>query len=162
MHVMVTGTPGTGKTTVSKLLCRQLKAMYVNERTFIQCHRLGRKNGTEWEVDPSVLAKALKKYLKIHSNAVLDGHLLCETPLKVDAVFVLSLVPSVLEKRLRKRKYSEVKILDNVWAEKQHYCFHKAVKTFGKEKVFCIENSQSLKAVAALIVKRLHRMGFGS
>ncbi|MFH0714187.1 MAG: AAA family ATPase [Candidatus Diapherotrites archaeon] len=159
MHLIVTGTPGTGKTALVKQLARKLKVDYLNEKAFIQRHHLGRKRGEELEVDVSALSHALKKWLKTHSNAVLEGHLLCETPLKVDAVVVLTLPVKELEKRLRKRKYAEVKILDNVWAEKEHYCLRKAVQTFGKKRVFAVQNSQPLKEVTALVIRKLHRMG---
>jgi adenylate kinase len=112
MRIAVTGTPGVGKTSV----CSHVKSMqvfHVNElaeRLDVVCG-YDRKRKTK-EVDVSKLRKAMSA---MKEDMLLEGHF--SHMLGVDVAIVLRCSPEKLEKRLRKKGWSEEKVRENVEAE---------------------------------------------
>jgi len=58
-------------------------------------------------------------------------------------VFVLRCDPSILARRLRKRRWSQEKIRENVTAEILDYCFINAYSYYAKKKVVQLDTSRS-------------------
>lgn len=157
MKLIITGTPGTGKTSIAKALSKSLKVKVLNEKDFINAQKLGKldeKTG-EIEVDVKELEKKLNLWLGKQKNAIVEGHLLCETRLKADLVIVLRAEPKFLEKRLAKRNYKQEKILDNLFAEQNGYCLKKAQKNYGRKKTVEVFSSKSIKETSSIILKEL-------
>ncbi len=130
---IITGTPGTGKTTLAKALGKTLRARVIQEKEFVRKHRLGTYDSAarEWDVDVGKYRAALRKEIRLATRPlILEGHLLCEMRLPVKGVILLSCPAQELEKRLRARHYSEVKIWDNVMAEENNYCLTHARKNY--------------------------------
>ncbi len=114
-RLALTGTPGTGKTTVTALLA-------VTGVVLESVEQLAERHGCIGDVDPVDGARpvdldALSASLGGEWSAppdeitVIDGHLSHHLP--VDAVIVLRCSPNVIEDRLRARGYSEAKISEN-------------------------------------------------
>jgi adenylate kinase len=112
MLVAVTGTPGTGKTSVCKLLkgvtVIDLRAL-AEEHSDLFSRDKKRKS---LDVDVKVLRKLIPK---TGSMTVLDGHL--SHHMKPDFAIVLRCSPEVLAKRLAKRRWSKEKVRENLEAE---------------------------------------------
>jgi adenylate kinase len=113
MRIAVTGTPGVGKTSACSLV-RRLPVYHVNDLVEL----LGISNGYDRkrktkEVDVKKLAKAIDQGIK--GDMILEGHF--SHMLNVDLAIVLRCSPKVLEKRLKKKGWSEKKIKENVEAE---------------------------------------------
>ncbi|MGB9928317.1 MAG: adenylate kinase family protein [Methanosarcina sp.] len=117
MFIGLTGTPGTGKTSVSRLLekKRDWKVIYLND--LIKEHHL------YTEVDEkrdAVIADIdlIQKYLEETTNekdiVILESHL---AHYLADIVIILRAHPSELEIRLETRNYSQEKIRENIEAE---------------------------------------------
>jgi adenylate kinase len=112
MRIAVTGTPGVGKTSTCSRV-RGVRVVHVNELV----DELGlasgydRKRKTK-EVDVAKLAKAVSS---LGEDILLEGHL--SHLLKPDLAIVLRCSPKVLERRLRKKGWSDAKIRENVEAE---------------------------------------------
>ena len=120
MKIAITGTPGTGKTSVAKELGKRLGWKVIG------LHDLAREkkciSGFDEErkcdiIDTEKLSKAVKG---IKGDAILDAHYSHETP--VDAVFVLRTNPGILRSRMRDKGWKEKKVEENVQAEIMEVC----------------------------------------
>ncbi len=114
MIIAVTGTPGVGKTTLSKLLARELGYEYVSIKEFALDKGIGEKAGDELEIDVEELARIASKEFR-GRNVVIDGHLSHLVP--SDLVIVLRLHPRLVAERLKLRGYPPEKLAENVEAE---------------------------------------------
>ncbi len=128
MKIVITGTPGTGKTIVADMLVKALRQRVVHINDFAKKNKLfiGKSRGS-YIVD----LKKLKRKLA-NVDGVLESHLLCEFPLPGSIVFVLRCDPKVLAKRLLKRKYLRKKIKENLEVEALDYCSIKAEKNYDR------------------------------
>ncbi|MDO8633863.1 MAG: AAA family ATPase [archaeon] len=162
MKLAITGTPGTGKTVLAKSLAKKLKAVVINEKDFALRKKAGRQNKRlgEVEVDVKKLEKELNKELKKHENAIVEGHLLCEARLSVDAIIVLTFDPFKLQKRLEKRGYAPEKVLDNVFCETISYCLEKTKKNYQKQKIIIVPSEKTISGTIKKTISELRGRGF--
>ncbi|NYZ74164.1 AAA family ATPase [Candidatus Micrarchaeota archaeon] len=146
MRVIITGSPGTGKSLIAKQLSRQLGIQLV------QIRKVAIENllvGKSHEVDIRRLAHALA-FLKNRKDFVAEGHLACEMKLPADFVFVLRTNPDTLKKRLAKRKYPKGKLGENLMAEMLDYCTQRCENVYGRKP---LELDTSRLTVAASVRK---------
>lgn len=163
MKLLITGTPGTGKTTISKELGKVLKIEPINEKDFALKNRLGCFNEeNELEIPLISLEKKVNSFLAKKKNALFEGHVLCETKLKVDAVVVLKINPEELESRLEGRRYSPEKIMDNVFCEGIDYCLKHVKRNYKKDRIIIIHSNPNYKITAASILLELDKRGLFS
>ncbi len=157
MKLLITGSPGTGKTTIAKRLGRMLKCRVVNEKDFALEKGIGKWNHkwNELEIPISRISKELNKQISKEKCVIIEGHTLCEAKLKVDAVIVLRVHPEILETRLESRGYNAEKIQDNVFCEGIDYCKKKAIKSYGKRKIVEVSNEKGIKETLNIIILEL-------
>ncbi len=113
----ITGTPGTGKKTVSPAVARDLGVGCISLNAIAAEHGLRPSRAREIAVDPRKMQKWVAE--DVTSPAVVYGHLF---PYVVPAgavsrVVVLRCDPRVLKARLRGRGYPSAKVAENVEAE---------------------------------------------
>ncbi|MEK6973016.1 MAG: AAA family ATPase [archaeon] len=156
MRILITGTPGTGKTTIAKVLAKQLRYALVNERDFALDAGIGSMVEGELELPLTKLASKLKEYLKNKNNFIIEGHVLCEIKLPIDLVFILIAKPKILEKRLSGRGYKTIKILDNLFCEETQYCEKNILKRYPQNKVFVVKNEKSLNQAVRSILNKIN------
>ncbi|WP_054840431.1 AAA family ATPase [Thermococcus sp. JCM 11816] len=115
MIIAVTGTPGVGKTTISKLLAEKLGYEYVNLRDYALEKGIGEMKGEELEIDVDELRETFERDFQ-GKNVVADSHL--SHFLKADLVIVLRANPKLIAERLKERGgYGREKLGENVEAE---------------------------------------------
>ena len=119
MLIGLTGTPGTGKTSVSRLLeeRRGWKVIYLNE--LIKEEHLYTEVDEKRDAVVADMVLVRKRLLEITDGReneviILESHLAHHI---ADVVIVLRVYPSELEMRLKARRYSEEKIKENIEAE---------------------------------------------
>ncbi|MGV8084896.1 MAG: adenylate kinase family protein [Candidatus Bilamarchaeum sp.] len=149
MRVIITGTPGCGKSTLAKLLSRKLNYELFSLSQVAKENSLVDKNS---EVDLVKLKKKLS-FLNKKDNYVLEGHLACEIHLPADFVFVLRTNPDTLKQRLKKRKYSKQKIEDNLLSEVLDYCLILGEKNYKKPIIQVDTSKRSLKSSLELMAQ---------
>ena len=102
MRVVITGTPGTGKTKISAKLARMLDVKLVSVKDLVEKERIYKMRAGERIVDTKLLDKIMKKALKNEKDYLVEGHLACEVKIPCNSVFVLRTHPDELKKRLSK------------------------------------------------------------
>ncbi len=110
MRLCITGTPGTGKTTVSGML----------GMNFINLNDFARNEGCMEGYDESMKSyivniNCLKKRLKDYDNIVFESHY--SHLVGCDIIIVLRTSPKILKERLKSRNYDDEKIMENLEAE---------------------------------------------
>ncbi|MFH0859708.1 MAG: AAA family ATPase [Candidatus Altiarchaeota archaeon] len=123
--VGITGTPGTGKTTLSLELGRRLGYRTVDLKEMIN-KKLPVRFDTRREarvVDVDLLRKVFEEeVLTSTDDLIVDGLLSPFLPLT--HIIVLRVNPSILKRRLEERKYAHEKIFENLEAEVMGVCLY--------------------------------------
>lgn len=125
MRVAITGTPGTGKTSVSAIL-RQRGHDVLDMTQYIKDNGLREEYDAErdtYDVDVERLNDCLADY----DNVIFEGHL--AHFMDVDSVIVLRCHPDVMKGRLEARGYSEEKVRENIQAEVLDVILFEAVES---------------------------------
>jgi len=115
LKIAITGTPGTGKTSVCRILKKRYPVIDLNK--LIEDEKLYTGMDKERKtkiVDMDVLVEHVVN-LGLENTTIFEGHLAHYLP--VDIVIVLRASPSELRKRLNKKGFSEAKVKENVEAE---------------------------------------------
>jgi len=139
--IVVTGTPGAGKTVVSNLLASRLDAFHIDLGELVKREKLWSgvdKTRKTLIADIPKLSKRVQEMIE-HSerHIVLDGHYAVDVvPAKsIHIVFVLRREPAELRRSMEKRGFKGKKLKENLAAEVLDVCLYNAVKACGVEKV---------------------------
>lgn len=125
MKIALTGTPGTGKTSVAEEL--EKRGFEVVDLTdFVKKHGLGEKGEKEFEVDLTEMVDTLEEELEGEENVVVEGHLAHHCP--ADHCIVLRTRPDVLRERLEERDYTGEKVEENVESEAMDIILQEALQ----------------------------------
>lgn len=151
MEIALTGTPGTGKTSVARALEKQ-DFKVLNLTAFAKEQGLGTP-GKEFEVDVPVMVESLEER-EFEEDTVIEGHLAHHYP--ADICVVLRTRPDVLRERLQERDYSSEKVEDNVDSEALDLVLQEAVQE--QETVIEIDTTgRNAEEVAEEMRKRIEK-----
>ncbi|MDE1761734.1 MAG: AAA family ATPase [Candidatus Micrarchaeota archaeon] len=157
MIVIITGTPGVGKTTTAAALAKRVPDSVVcnvnqiitERKLYSSRDRYGTKvvkmRGLQLEIERMIRKNAGK-------NIIFDGHILCELRIRGATVIVLREHIRTIKKRLLKRGYPVGKIRENLVCEATDYCGAKSQANYRK-----VYELMSGPTVVDKILQLLHR-----
>lgn len=122
--IFISGTPCTGKTTVSEVLSKKLNydLIKINDLAIDNNLVLGIDDDKGYKIiDVDALDNLLCEIISQKDNLIVEGHLshLCSG---ADKLFILRCRPEILQERLALRNYSDAKIHENLEAEAMGVC----------------------------------------
>jgi len=139
--IVITGTPGVGKTSISRLLASKLGTLHID------LGRLVRDEGLFTEVDRErdtlvadmgMTSRRVKEMIEgSDRDIIVEGHFAVDVvpPEMIYKVFVLRRHPEELRVILEGRGFREGKVWENVGAEVLDVCLYEAIEACGIDKV---------------------------
>ncbi len=157
MKTAITGTPGTGKTSVaSRLAADGYTVLHVSD--LASSYVCGRDTQRDCDI---VDVDSMDELFRGRTDDLLvDGHL--SHLLSVDQAVVLRCHPDVLARRLRNKGWSQRKIRENVMAEALDVILLDAVGRHGEAHVAQIDTSDRDADAVVGMVAGLHDDGLSS
>lgn len=153
VKIAVTGTPGTGKTTVAQKLADKGYDI-IHLKDYFEENDIGEKINGEREIEIEEMNQSLENE-DFFENTVIEGHL--SHNYQVDICIVLRCQPDKLKKRLSTREYSERKVQENIEAEKIDIVLSEAVQ---KQEIV-IEINTTEKTVEETVKKIIEKIEKG-
>jgi len=158
--ILIGGTPGTGKTMVSKVLGSRLGVDVVSlgnladESGCISAKDKMRDTGI---IDEDCLVDALVELVEPKGKRlIIEGHYIDLVPSSaVQWVFILRTHPVTLRGRLAERNYKDEKVKENIEAEVLGVCQMDALDSFGEDRVLEIDTSEIAPADVASKIEQL-------
>ena len=145
--MLVTGVPGTGKTTLAKKLAKKLGYFYLDVNKVISKHKLSEGYDRNRKTKIVGVDKLNKKLIGVIEKSkingiIIDSHLSHYLPKKyADICIVTKCDIKELNKRLRKKKFHKNKIMENVQAEIFDVCYNEAKER--KHNVVVVDTTKS-------------------
>lgn len=138
MILFITGTPGTGKTTISKLLKEKFSSNIVDINRLVDDEKLftgiDEEKGYKIVDIPGLCSKLddIISSLEDEEDLLVEGHLshFCDG---ADRVVVLRAHPDILKIRLENKGFKDAKIAENVEAEALDICAFEAFQRYGDQ-----------------------------
>ena len=162
--IVITGTPGVGKTSISRLLASKLGTLHID------LGRLVRDEGLFTEVDRErdtlvadmkMVSRKVKEIIEGSDREIIvEGHFAVDVvpPEMIHKVFVLRRHPEELRAILEERGFREGKVWENVGAEVLDVCLYEAIEACGIDKVCEVDvTGRSMEDVVDEITSILSR-----
>ncbi|MDO5826456.1 MAG: adenylate kinase family protein [Methanosphaera sp.] len=135
MMIIITGTPGCGKTSISNILANKIGAKLISINYLLDNYDLNM--GTDElrgyrivDIDKMIpLVDKIKGECE-DETIIFEGHLAQDYP-NADKIIVLRCNPTELKKRLDARDWSDRKIQENIEAEILGICTQESYETYG-------------------------------
>jgi adenylate kinase len=165
VRVVITGNPGVGKHTCAKLVSEKLgKAKLIDiNRVILRNSAVALSSNAVngiGEIDVKKTEKLILEEIKKAKDVVIVGHLAPYVirATGIDLVAVLRRSPYQLAKIFRQRKYTPMKMKENIAAEVLGITLYDSVETFGKERVAELDaTGKTPEDIAKDIVSKLQK-----
>lgn len=141
MRAVVTGTPGTGKTSAVKELDTDLEVVHLND--LIREEDLWEERDTERDslvADFDAIRERLDGQADESEDLLVESHLAHN--FEADNVVVLRCHPDELERRLTERGESQAKASENAESEALDVILSEAINAHGIENVYEIDTTE--------------------
>lgn len=145
--IIITGTPGTGKTAIAKKLSLLLRINYIDVNNLITSKKLysGYDKTRNTKIVPiqPLIRKLSEIILTSENSLIIDSHLSHFLPASlVDLCIVTKCSLKELKKRLEAKKYSQKKVRENLDAEIFDVCLSEANEQ--GHKILIIDTSRKI------------------
>ncbi len=153
--IVITGNPGVGKHTITKLLAKKLGYSILDINQIAIENRVYQKSGSTLDVNTKKLEKIMKRLVK--PDVIVVGHLApyVISRSQVKFAIILRKNPYKLIPIYKKRKYSQKKLYDNVGSEILGITAYDARTKFGKK---ALQVDATGLSAAKLLKKILYTM----
>lgn len=162
MKIALTGTPGTGKTSITRLLDKKYHIKTINLHQFAKHEGLVEEYDQRRRsdiIDIDSLNKRFIEKTKDESTVIIDGHL-SHFLTCIDMVIVLRCHPKTLRTRLNEKQWTEKKINENIQAEILDVIESEAVDLHSVDKVIEMDTSHHSIEDLTGIIQHLIASGF--
>ncbi len=148
MHkiIVVTGTPGVGKTVVARLLAKKIGFTFSSLGDLVRKERLHKgfdRRARSYVIDERSVRRKLRGYFEDHreKGIVFETHYVSSILPKTRGMvaIVLRLDPVILAERLHARNWPKLKIWENVESEMIDVSLYDSLKVLGKTRVLEID-----------------------
>jgi adenylate kinase len=144
--IVLSGTPGTGKTTIALELKKLYSAFVINLTDFAINNDLILEYDAQRQtkiVDIDDLVPKLEESIKAQKgNIIVEGHFADIVPESLTSIFlILRTNPHILEKRLKKKQFNKLKIQENLQSEILGVCTSAALEAHTRSKIYEIDTS---------------------
>lgn len=160
--IIISGTPGTGKTSVSKKISEMDDVNIISLNELAISENLTLEYDEERDthiVDFEKLIPYIGNYIEILKNQkqkylIIEGHFSDIIPNKfIDYAFVLRCNPEDLYNRLKERDYNKKKIIENIQAEILGNCANYLIQKQIKSPLYEIDTTHlTIDSVAIIIM----------
>ncbi|KAK0392166.1 hypothetical protein NLU13_1664 [Sarocladium strictum] len=145
-NIIITGTPGVGKTTLCESLAEKgvLKHLSINQVVKDNgCHEGWSEEHQSWIVDEDKLLDAIEDEVK-EGGCIIDWHACDLFPESwIDLVVVLRVDNTILYDRLAARNYHDAKLQENLDAEIMEVIIEEAREAFDEQIVIELTSNTS-------------------
>ena len=145
--IVVTGTPGSGKTTISRKITKAIRnSVLVSANEIVErrhAYFYKDRDGSK-VVNMGKLKNGLKQAIEENKGktVIIEGHILCDMRLKGATAIVVREHLATIKRRLEGRRYGILKIRDNIVSEATDYCGINSRKNYAR--VFEVMNGKAV------------------
>ncbi len=142
MIIALTGTPGTGKTTIAALLSQQGHRV-IDFHQFALDHHCDHGYDDHHEsviIDEKEVNETLKTIHESNTSIIIEGHLTHLLSI-AQKIIILRCNPTILLKRLQTKRWSKQKIMENIEAEMLDIILCESIDLHYKKDIFEIDTS---------------------
>ncbi|KAL7959168.1 AAA domain-containing protein [Trichoderma compactum] len=145
-NIIITGTPGVGKTTHSEILAERTGLRHLSVNQVVkdkECHEGWSDEYQSWIVDEDKLLDEIEDDVKT-GGCIIDWHACDLFPRSwIDLVVVLRVDSKTLYDRLEARNYAEAKLQENIDSEIMEVLLQEAREAFDEEIVVELTSNSS-------------------
>lgn len=160
MKILVTGTPGVGKTTFSSCISKKFKIPHIEISKYIEENNLYEEYSEVYKsllFDDKTVKESLEKHVLGRESYIIDTHSCgMVEEAAFDLVFLLTAPIEVLYKRLKERGYDEDKIKENVECEIFGVVREEVEDLFGERYYIIGEEGLTLEEAVKIIGKNMN------
>ncbi len=153
MRIIISGVPGTGKTTISKKLSEKLNIKCYNLNKLAKNYKINIDEDETINFDLDKLLIDFEKKISQKKDYIAESHFShFIQPKYYDLLIILNRDLKELKEEYEKRGYKENKIKENLEAESFNICYFEALEEgTPKEKILNIENKNTEETINTIL-----------